>query len=171
MKKALIVIDVQKEYTADGNYPLWNMDVTIANIKNAMRAAKNKGVPVILIQHVFPLEANMPIFIEGTPNDQILDEIMNEAPDAPVIKKADGDSFYNTNLEAVLSELGVDEIIITGMMTHNCVVFTALSKSAEKYSVKIIPECTTTIDPNVHTFALAGLSVRVPFVSIEEAFD
>ena len=66
---------------------------------------------------------------------------------------------------------GVEEIIITGMMTHNCVIFTSLSKSAEKYQVKIIPECTTTIDPMVHNFALAGLSIRVPFVSIDEAFS
>ena len=87
------------------------------------------------------------------------------------MQKADADSFYHTNLEEVLSGLGVEELIITGMMTHNCVVFTSLSKSAEKYQVKLIPECTTTIDPMVHNFALAGLSVRVPFVSIEEVFS
>ncbi|MBM6884570.1 cysteine hydrolase family protein [Pseudoflavonifractor phocaeensis] len=171
MKKALIVIDAQKEYYAGGGYPLWNMDATIANIKKAMAAAKEKNIPIILIQHVFPKDSGMPIFIEGTPNDQIAEEILAEAPGAPIVQKADADSFYHTNLEEVLSGLGVEELIITGMMTHNCVVFTSLSKSAEKYQVKLIPECTTTIDPMVHNFALAGLSVRVPFVSIEEAFS
>lgn len=171
MKKALIVIDAQKEYYAGGGYPLWNMDATIANIKKAMAAAKEKNVPIILIQHVFPKDSGMPIFIEGTPNDQIAEEILAEAPGAPIVQKADADAFYHTNLEEVLSKLGVEELIITGMMTHNCVVFTSLSKSAEKYQVKLIPECTTTIDPMVHNFALAGLSVRVPFVSIEEAFS
>ena len=107
----------------------------------------------------------------GLPNDQIAEEILAEAPGARVVQKADADSFYNTNLENILTELGVEEIIITGMMTHNCVIFTSLSKSAEKYQVKIIPECTTTIDPMVHNFALAGLSIRVPFVSIDEAFS
>ena len=46
MKKALIVIDAQKEYYAGGGYPLWNMDNTIANIKKAMTAAKEKNVPL-----------------------------------------------------------------------------------------------------------------------------
>lgn len=171
MKKALIVIDAQKEYYAGGGYPLWNMEATISNIKEAMAKAKEKNVPIILVQHAFPVDSGMPIFIEGTPNDQIAEEILAEAPNAPVVQKADADAFYHTKLEETLSALGVEELIITGMMTHNCVVFTSLSKSAEKYQVKIIPECTTTIDPMVHNFALAGLSVRVPFVSIEEAFS
>ena len=171
MKKALIVIDAQKDYYPDGGYPLWNMDATIANIKKAMAAAREKNVPIIRVQHVFPKDSGMPIFVEGTPNDQIAEEIHAAAPGAPVVKKADADSFYHTNLEEVLTELGAEELIITGMMTHNCVVFTSVSKSAEKYQVKIIPECTTTIDPMVHNLALAGLSVRVPFVSIEDAFS
>ena len=171
MKKALIVIDAQKEYYAGGGYPLWNMDATIANIKKAMAAAREKNVPIVLVQHVFPKDSGMPIFLDGTPNDQIAEEILAEAPGARVVQKADADSFYNTNLENILTELGVEEIIITGMMTHNCVIFTSLSKSAEKYQVKIIPECTTTIDPMVHNFALAGLAIRVPFVSIDEAFS
>lgn len=170
MKKALIVIDAQNEYCAGGGYPLWNMEETMANIVKAMRAAKEKKIPIVLIQHAFPVDSGMPIFIEGTPGDQIADQIRSEAPDAPVVVKADGDSFYRTNLEEILSGMGIEEIVITGMMTHNCVVFTSLSKGAEKYSVKIIPECTTTIDPMVHSLALAGLSVRLPFVSIEEAF-
>ena len=85
MKKALIVIDAQKEYYAGGGYPLWNMDNTIANIKKAMTAAKEKNVPIILIQHVFPKDSGMPIFIEGTPNDQIAEEILAEASGAPIV--------------------------------------------------------------------------------------
>lgn len=171
MKKVLIVIDVQKEYCPGGAYPLWNMEETVENIKKALKAAAEKDVPVVLIQHCYPADAGAPFFIEGTPNVEIVDEIRALAPDAPVVKKVDGDSFYHTNLEEILSGMGAEELIITGMMTHNCVVFTALSKGAEKYSVKIIPECTTTIDPNVHSMALAGLEVRIPFVSVEQAFE
>ena len=111
MKKALIVIDAQKEYYAGGGYPLWNMDATIANIKKAMAAAREKNVPIVLVQHVFPKDSGMPIFLDGTPNDQIAEEILAEAPGARVVQKADADSFYNTNLENILTELGVEEIV------------------------------------------------------------
>ena len=76
MKKALLVIDCQNEYYAAGGFPLWNMDGTVTNIKAAMKKAKEKGIPIILAQHVFPKDSGMPAFIDGTPGDDIADEIL-----------------------------------------------------------------------------------------------
>ena len=131
MKKALLVIDCQNEYYATGGFPLWNMDVTVANIKAAMEKAKAKDIPIILAQHVFAKDSGMPAFIDGTPGDEIADEILAIAPDAPIIRKGNADVFLGatidgTTFEEILTKLGVNEIIITGMMTHNCVCFTAL---------------------------------------------
>jgi len=82
--------------------------------------------------------------------------------------KAYADSFYKTNLEEVLSENGIEELIICGMQTQNCVTHTAISKAAEKYSVKIIPDCCTTFNETIHLIALSALEIRLEFVSIEE---
>ncbi len=40
------------------------------------------------------------------------------------------------------------------MMTQNCVVFTAISKEAEKYSVKILSDCCTIVSEPLHLIAL-----------------
>ena len=175
MKKALLVIDCQNEYYAAGGFPLWNMDGTVTNIKAAMKKAKEKGIPIILAQHVFPKDSGMPAFIDGTPGDDIADEILAIAPDALIVRKANADVFLGaasdgTTFEEILTKLGVDEIIITGMMTHNCVCFTALSKHAQKYTVKIIPEAVTTVSEIIHGLSLMGLAdAGIPMVTLDDA--
>jgi nicotinamidase-related amidase len=44
-------------------------------------------------------------------------------------------------------------MLVCGMMTQNCVTHTAISKAAEKYSVKILPDCFTTINEPIHLIA------------------
>ena len=175
MKKALLVIDCQKEYYADGGFPLWNMEATVDGIKAAMKRANEKGIPIILAQHVFPKDSGMPAFIDGTPGVDIADEILALAPDAPVIRKANADVFLGATacgktFEDILSEKGIEEIVITGMMTHNCIAFTSLSKHAQKYKLTLVPGAITTIAEVVHMLALAGLQdAGLPMLSVEEA--
>ena len=151
------------------------MDGTVTNIKAAMKKAKEKGIPIILAQHVFPKDSGMPAFIDGTPGDDIADEILAIAPDALIVRKANADVFLGaasdgTTFEEILTKLGVDEIIITGMMTHNCVCFTALSKHAQKYAVKIIPEAVTTVSEIIHGLSLMGLAdAGIPMVTLDDA--
>jgi nicotinamidase-related amidase len=47
------------------------------------------------------------------------------------------------------------------MMTQNCVTHTAISKLAEKYSVKILSDCCTTVSQMIHLIALNGVSTRI----------
>jgi nicotinamidase-related amidase len=58
----------------------------------------------------------------------------------------------------------VEELLICGMMTQNCVTHTAISQSAEKYKVSILTDCCTTVDRMIHSIALHALSTRVELV-------
>ncbi len=170
MKKALLVIDIQNDYFPGGKYPLWNADSTLANIEHAITSAKAKNVPVILIQHVADLERGpAPFFNRDTDGVRIHPRILSAAADAPVVVKAFADAFLMTGLEQVLARLGVIELLMCGMMTQNCVTHTAISKSAEKYSVCILPDCCTTVDAMIHNIALNAVSTRVPLVPSTEA--
>ncbi len=73
-----------------------------------------------------------------------------------------------TTLDKTLSDIQVDELLICGMMTQNCVTHTAISKAAEKYKVSILTDCCTTIDEMIHNIALNAISTRIPLVTIEE---
>ena len=165
MSKALLLIDLQNDYFPGGAYPLWNTDETLANIENAINKAIKQNIPIIHIQHVANSELGIaPFFNKGTEGVNIHPRILELAPNAPIIVKEYADSFVNTKLDEVLSNLEITELLIAGMMTQNCVTHTAISKSAEKYNVSILTDCTTTVDVMIHNIALHAVSTRVPLI-------
>lgn len=161
-KPALIVIDIQNDYFPGGKFPLWNADATLANIEIAIAKAREKDIPIIFIQHIADANADTaPFFNSGTQGADIHPRLKTEALNATIITKHFADAFHQTVLEKTLSEFGADELLICGMMTQNCVTHTALSKSAEKYSVKILTDGCTTTDQMIHLFALDAISTRI----------
>lgn len=169
MKKALIVIDLQQDYFPEGKFPLWNTQIVLENIEKAMRKANDMGIPVILVQHIADSSVGIaPFFNEGTQGTEIHPRVLQAARNAKIVIKAFADSFYKTNLEEVLAEAGAEELILCGMMTQNCVTHTAISKSAEKYSVKIMPDCCTTVNEAIHQIALHAVSTRIELLDSEE---
>ncbi len=163
MTKALLVIDLQNDYFPDGKFPLWNTDVVLQNIEQAIAKANAQGVPVIHIQHIAK-QGMAPFFNAGTPGADIHPRIVVAAPQAPIVVKEFADSFEQTNLEETLTKLGVTDLLVCGMMTQNCVTHTAISKAAEKYHVTILPDCCTTVSEILHQIALHAVSTRVKLV-------
>jgi len=168
MKKTLIVIDVQNDYFPGGKLPLWNTEATLENIERAIRFAKEKDIPVILIQQ-FTDPKVAPMFNAGTEGAEIHPRIRSAAPDAPVVTKSYADSFYETVLDKILSDVGATTLLICGMMTQNCVTHTAISKAAEKYEVVILPDCCTTVSDMIHNIALRAVSTRLKLEPSDQA--
>lgn len=169
-KTALIVIDIQNDYFPGGKFPLWNTDKILINTKDLIAKANQQDIPVFLIQHVSSAPKGMaPFFEKDSEGAKIHPEIMTICSSAKVIQKQHADSFYQTDLENSLGKLDIDELLICGMMTQNCVTHTALSKQAEKYKVSIIEDCCTTTDEMIHKIALNALSPRLPLVTLTEA--
>ncbi|MCX5794798.1 MAG: cysteine hydrolase family protein [Elusimicrobia bacterium] len=170
MKKALLLIDVQNDYFPGGKFPLWNAEAVLANIEQAIKAAKAKGVAIIHIQHVADSAmGTAPFFNRGTDGARIHPRILAAAPDAPIVVKKFADGFVKTDLEEVLVRLGITELLVCGMMTQNCVTHTAISRSAEKYRVCILPDCCTTVNELLHNIALHAVSTRLPLVPAKDA--
>ncbi len=168
MKKALLVIDVQNDYFPSGKLPLWNTDATLSSIHDAIRSAEEKGMPVILVQQLTdPKTASF--FNPGTEGAAIHSRVREAAPNARIVTKHFADSFYQTNLDEVLSELGVTTLLVCGMMTQNCVTHTAVSKTAEKYEVIILADCCTTVSELIHKIALRAIATRLSVVSWKAA--
>jgi len=78
-------------------------------------------------------------------------------------------SFYETVLDKILSDVGATTLLICGMMTQNCVTHTAISKAAEKYEVVILPDCCTTVSDMIHNIALRAVSTRLKLEPSDQA--
>jgi nicotinamidase-related amidase len=162
---ALIVIDVQNDYFPTGAYPLHDTQAVLERTVQAVRSAQAQGLPVVLVQHV--AKGPSPFFNADTEGVQIHPLLRAAAPDAPVVVKGHADSFLNTTLQTTLATLGVDSLWLCGMMTHNCVTHTALSPQAQGYTVRVLEDLCTTVDPMIHAIALSALRDRVEVLSAQ----
>lgn len=166
---ALLVIDLQNDYFADGAFPLWQAEETRDALVEIIKRATAKGILPIHIQHVAnPEKGIAPFFNPDTTGVEIHNDILAAAPKAPVVIKQFADAFEQTELEAVLNQHGIKKLLIAGMMTQNCVTHTAISKAAEKYQVSVITDASTTVSEMIHLIALNALSTRVELATAEQ---
>ena len=170
MSKALLVIDIQNDYFPGGAFPLWQPEAALENVLGAVARAQAQGIPVVLVQHVAePRPGEAPIFTRGTPGVELHPRLRAAAPEAPVVAKAYADGFHQTTLAATLRGLGVTELLVAGMMTHNCVTHTAISKAAEAYDVTMLQDCCTTVSEILHVIALRAVATRLKLAPWAEA--
>jgi len=171
--QALIVIDVQNDYFAGGRYPLHQPEVTLAHTLSLMDQAKEKGIPIIHVQHlVSPSLGEGLFFYDDSQGAAIHPEILAAAPDAPIVIKRHADCFERTDLDAQLNALGVERIVLAGMMTHNCVAHTALSPAAARYQPTVVEPACCTVDAIGHALAVDSMQVRgIAMRDVSTAFD
>ena len=166
MARALIVIDVQNDYFAGGALPLWQAAETEARILPAIERARKAGDRVILIRHV---SANPTGLFSAEPANLIRAGVLEAAgPDAPVVIKQVADSFQGTDLATHLD--GIDELLISGMMTQNCVVFTAMSRAADGFKVRVLADLCAAPSEIVHKVALNALGSKLEVTTADQVW-
>jgi nicotinamidase-related amidase len=169
-RPALIVIDLQNDYFPGGAFPLAGTDAALAAVLRAIAQAHQSQMPIVLVQHLAdPARGIAPFFNEGTDGAALHPAVRAAAADAPVIVKRFADSFERTVLHETLQQLGVDSLVLCGMMTHNCVTHTALSRQADHYlSVTVLKDACSTVSPLMNGIALNALSTRVTLAEVDQ---
>lgn len=133
---ALLVIDVQNGVVAGAP----RRDDVIANINTLVDKARAEDVPVVWVQHSDdgPLKRDS----DGW---QCVPELVRLESE-PVVHKTYGDSFEDTDLEAVLAERGVGRLVVTGAQTDACVRSTLHGAFARGYDATLVGDAHTTED-------------------------
>lgn len=143
MNRALLVIDVQREYF-DGalpiRYPVGHLD----SILEVMDAAKAAGVPTVVVRHHQP-DPQSPIFRKDSDMWQLHPEVESRPRDVLVDKQLPG-TFTNTPLESFLKERNIDTVCIAGYMTQMCCDTTARQAFHRGYNVEFLNDATGTLD-------------------------
>lgn len=157
MTRTLLVIDIQQDYFPNGALPLWQGEETEGRIVSAIAQARAAGDKIVLVQHVST--ATTGLFAAGGPGTAIRPDILAAAGDAPVVIKRSADAFQDTDLATHLA--GTEELLVCGMMTQNCVVFTAMSRAADEFKVRVIGDLCTAPTEVVHRIALNALNSKL----------
>ena len=119
MNPALLVIDVQKAFFGIDPATTQSLDGAIEYINAAIALFRERGLPVICVQHMDKEEKLLP----GEDGFD-LPEKLNILPSDLHIHKTYGNAFNRTPLEDELKKLGVDTVILTGFCAEYCVLST-----------------------------------------------
>ncbi|CAM4239998.1 Aminoglycoside 6'-N-acetyltransferase [Bordetella tumbae] len=139
MKNALLIIDVQRGLFDPEPRP-HEADVVLERINFLTMRARDKGVPVIWIQHE---DAGELAFL--SPGWQLASSLLELPTDLKVGKKT-ADSFLNTDLGGLLSQLGTESIVVAGYASEFCVDTTVRRAAALGFPVLIAADAHTTHD-------------------------
>ncbi len=143
MTRALLVIDVQREYF-DGALPITHPVGHLESILAAMDDASKWNVPTVVVRHHQP-DPESPLFRKGSEMWQLHSEVENRPRDILIDKQLPG-SFTNTPLDSFLKSLGIETVSIAGYMTQVCCDTTARQAFHSGYKVEFLSDATGTLD-------------------------
>lgn len=132
---ALLVIDVQNDVVAGAH----NRDGVIANIATLVDRARSEDVPVVWVQHS---DDDLPRDSDGW---QYVPELAREEFE-PLVHKQYGDSFDDTDLEAILAERLVGHLLVVGAQTDACIRSTLHGAVVRGYDATLVGDAHTTED-------------------------
>jgi nicotinamidase-related amidase len=132
---ALLIVDVQNGVVTGAH----QRDAVVANIAGLVEKARREKVPVIWVQHSSEELAT------GSDPWRIVPELTPGYAE-PLIAKTYGDSFEDTDLETVLSGLGVGRLVVTGAQTDACIRSTLHGGLVRGYDATLVSDAHTTED-------------------------
>ena len=159
-KKALIVIDMLWDFLKpDGKLYIGpTAQNVIKNVQSEIEKARSCKWPIIYVCDMHSeddLEFNMfpPHCIRGTSGAKIINELKPQ-PGEKVIPKRRYSAFFGTDLDLTLRELGIDELVLVGVCTNICNLYTAADGRMLNYKVTALKDCMSSFDQAAHEFAL-----------------
>lgn len=195
---AIVVVDAQNEFCKEGGAAyksggdLSKFPETIKNIKKVIEEARKVGVLVVYTQNTgLPNHASdsadfiryryrrwahgdpekIPaITVEGSWGQKIVNEIKPAAGDV-VIKKNRSSGFIQSNMDLVLRNHGIRTLIITGFVSHGCVLATAIVGSCLDYFIVLARDCVNTGRRGLNEPAIQVMEWRYDVVTSNQIIE
>ncbi|MFA5347591.1 MAG: isochorismatase family cysteine hydrolase [Methanoregula sp.] len=159
---ALLIIDMQNDFVLD-SAPLnvAQARAVIPRILEVLRQFRAGNHPVFHVLRVHRRDGSdveifrqdlfkkQPFAVEGTPGAQVVDELLPAAGEY-VIHKTRMSAFIGTELDLMLRNLGITELIVTGIQTPNCIRTTVFDAVAYNYRVTLIEDAVGARNDAIH---------------------
>lgn len=154
MKTAILVVDMLEDFfspemTPDsvGRERAWGI---VPALQYFIYNARQYGVPIVYVNDSFTpaeakVDAHLRLFgrhaVRGTPGAEVVEALAPKEEDYVVSKKV-YDGFYDTRLDMLLRELGINTIVVTGIWVNCCVKHTVAGGWFRRYRTVLPVDCT-----------------------------
>jgi nicotinamidase-related amidase len=176
-KAALLVVDMQHDFLDDdaGCYAPDSAEI-VSRVARVIDAARGADVPVIFTQEAHrpggvdagreadpgagagypgggPDAPVPPHCIEGTTGIDIVDELRPRDDDLRITKRRYS-CFLGTDLDLLLRNLEIETLLVTGLDSNVCVLWTVGDAWQRDYHVRVVEDCVAGSNPEEHEAAL-----------------
>ncbi len=131
---AILVIDVQQG-AIDGVMcpPIDRASALVAACNRVLSAARSSLVPIIFVQHCAEPGG---VLVQATPQHAVAAALHLRDGEICVLKQASS-AFENTKLEAALKQLKVNQLVICGLQSEQCIFNTTVAALDLGYAVTL----------------------------------
>ncbi len=159
MKKALFIIDMLNDFVRpDGALYIEGSEKIIDRIRKEKEKAHKEGFAVIYICDSH--RKDDPEFeiwgkhcVKETGGADVIEELKPSLGDI-VVKKTTYSGFYNTDLEEILKRENIIHLVLTGVATNICILYTAASARMRRFKVDVIRDAVRGLTPEDKKWAL-----------------
>lgn len=166
VKTALLLIDIQNDYFPGGRMELEGSEQASRSAGRLLCCVREKSIPVVHIQHI-STRPGATFFLPDT-NGVKIHSVVRPEDGETVIVKHFPNSFRETPLLEHLQGLGIQRLVVAGMMTHMCVDATVRAAADHGFECLIAGDACATraltfegrtvAAPDVHAAFLAALN-------------
>ena len=171
-----VVIDDQNDFLhPDGWYGqngihIAHMQRVVEPTKRLNEECRRCGIPIVWTRHGTKELADGGPFMairevlhdgglrQGTWGYEILDEL-EPRPEDWTVEKCRLSAFFQTNLELILRALRAETVLLTGVLTNQCVGATCKDALFRDFKPIVVEECTGTTLPHLHDPAIEMMRV------------
>ncbi len=157
-KYGLLVIDMLKDFVY-GSLKCERAQRIIPNIKELILTARNSDIPVIYANdsHIAGVDHEFRLWgqhaVRGSEGALVIDDLKPTDKDF-IVSKRRYSAFFETGLDPLLRELGVDTLMLTGIHTHLCVLHTAADAFFRCYNLIVVRDAVEAFTDEYHVWGL-----------------
>ena len=126
------------------------------DLSDAPPAKVERGVPSLRIGAPGPMGR---ILVRGEPGHDII-AALYPVEGEPVIDKPGKGAFYQTELELMLRNRGIENLLVCGVTTEVCVNTTVREANDRGYRCIVLADCCASYFPEFHTAGLAMIKAQ-----------
>ena len=185
-KVALLLVDVINDFDFEnGDKLLKNALPAAKNLTKFKRKAKKAGIPVIYVNDNFgKWQSNFKNLLnhcldKKSKGFEIAELLAPDDKEDYFVLKPKHSGFFSTTLEVLLEYLKCETLIITGLTTDICILFTANDAYVRDYNLFVPRDCVASVEPEENEHALKYLervlkadtrpSTEINFTEIKKA--
>ncbi|WEO76379.1 cysteine hydrolase family protein [Cryobacterium sp. SO2] len=163
MTRALILVDIQLDYFPGGAYPLAGPNEAATAARTVLDTFRAAGELVVHIFHV-ATDPGATFFLPNTPGigfHPLVAPIAGE----PVLEKHEPNSFIGTGLHNLLTDAGVSDLVIVGMMSSMCIDSTTRAAHELGFVVTVVADACAAPDLTFGDTVVPGATVHASFMA------